>query len=649
MANYDKSTGNNGTLRMSITYSQSVANNQTTFTVKYYLINTNSATYFTGIGWSGNTAGVNRSGTVSMSGSGTKTLGSWTVTKTHNADGTLPSAARTFSISLSATGTTGVGGPTSNSVTLSIPNIPRKSSTSASSYTVTAGNTVSVGIARHSSSFTHTVRFTLGAATHSITGVGTSTSYKVPENWINQIPNATSRVGTITLTTYSGSTNIGSSSVPFTVKVPTDVVPDVGTVTLTRNNKDTPAAWGIWVQNHSAAEIEVVGATAGQGANVSTIKTVVGSRTKWGDQVSFDISGSGTMNFITTVTDTRGRTASVTNTITVEPYAPISLQDISISRGNPNGSSPFDPDAEDGLWGGVKVIYDYSPVGDPNGGWNSVKMSVRYRASNSGTWITAFTNVGVSQNTWERFGDASLSLDNSYIVEVTLSDQFSSQEYTGTVSTAFVTMDFLKGGKGVAFGKVSTIPDTVEFDFKSKFNKDVEFLSDIDMSGVVDFGGLVRHNSSTEFNGPVVFNEAPEFKNLPPAFQHSAGSQVITATSWTDMAITTATEINITLEKPTWYVFTYRAWVYATEAVDNGDGRIGMRLSGATTKTESSPGWGDVIRIRRDDRAEYTIHYQLNPGTTNVMVRGYRTGSTGTVSVNYQVFRAVPMYPGYVA
>lgn len=469
MANYDKSTGNNGTLRMSITYSQSVANNQTTFTVKYYLINTNSATYFTNESWSGNTAGTNRSGTVSISGSGTKTLGSWTVTKTHNADGTLPTAARTFSIYLSDTGTIGVGGPTSNSVTLTIPAIPRKSSTSASSYSVTAGNAVSVGISRHSTSFTHTVRFTLGAATHSITGVGTSTSYTVPENWINQIPNATSRVGTITLTTYSGSTNIGSSSVPFTVRVPTDVVPTVGTVTLTRNNKDTPAAWGVWVQNHSAAEIEVVGSTGGQGANVSTIKTVVGNWTKWGDQVSFDISGSGTMDFVTTVTDTRGRSASATNTITVEPYEPISLQNISISRGNPNGSSPFDPDAEDGLWGGVKVFYGHTSIG----GRNFVKMSVRYRASNSGTWTTAFTDAGVSQNTWERFGDASLSLDNSYIVEVTLSDQFSSQEYTGTISTAFVTMDFLKGGKGVAFGKVSTIPDTVEFDFNVRFNKSV--------------------------------------------------------------------------------------------------------------------------------------------------------------------------------
>lgn len=643
MANYDKSTGNNGTLRMSITYSQSVANNQTTFTVKYYLINTNSSTRFSNKSWSGNTAGTNRSGTVSISGSGTRTLGSWTVTKTHNADGTLPAAARTFSIYLSDTNTIGVGGPTSNSVTLSIPTIPRKSSTSASSYSVTAGNSVSVGISRHSSSFTHTVRFTLGAATHSITGVGTSTSYTVPENWINQIPNATSRVGSITLTTYSGSTNIGSSSVPFTVRVPTDVVPNVGTVTLTRNNKDTPAAWGVWVQNHSAAEIEVVGATGGQGANVSTIKTVVGNGTKWGAQVSFDISGSGTMNFITTVTDTRGRTASVTNTITVEPYEPITLQNIYISRGNPSGSSHFVPDAEDGTWGGVRVNYGYSPVGDPNGGLNYVKMSVRYRTSNSGIWTTALTDTEVTLYSWERFGDASLSLDNSYIVEVTLSDQFSSQEYTGTISTAFVTMDFLKGGKGIAFGKVSTIPDTVEFDFKTKFNKDIEILGDIDMSGVVDFGGLVRHHDVVEFD------ELVKFKNSAPSFEVTAGSFTVSATNWEDFNIS---PISITLTRPMWYRLSYRAWIYISGGT--GEHRIGINLSGATTKSPSYPTWGDVIRqcdVGTGTRDELNIDYLINPGTTTMQVRGYKTGSgsSNTHTVNYQIARAIPLYPGEIA
>lgn len=126
MANYDKSTGTSGTVRMVITYTQSAANNTTTFSVKFQIICTNSATYAYGKSWNGSTAGTSRSGKFDIDGSETVTVGTWTITKTHGSDGKL--SAQSFSFTMGATGTSGLAGPTTVSTSITPPRIAKKPS-----------------------------------------------------------------------------------------------------------------------------------------------------------------------------------------------------------------------------------------------------------------------------------------------------------------------------------------------------------------------------------------------------------------------------------------------------------------------------------------------------------------------------------------
>lgn len=123
MVAYDKATGAAGKLRINVTITQNLAANQSTFAVSYQVICSSSATFANGKTWSADAAGVDNSGTFNINGVQTVTLWSTSRTFTHDGNGNL--AAKTFSMTMGATGTSGLGGPTSHSVALTAPRIPK--------------------------------------------------------------------------------------------------------------------------------------------------------------------------------------------------------------------------------------------------------------------------------------------------------------------------------------------------------------------------------------------------------------------------------------------------------------------------------------------------------------------------------------------
>lgn len=128
MTVYTQPTGNAGQLILDITYTQDVATNTTTFTVKRIISCSDPQTFIYNLDWTGSDGGTARSGTAELAPAGSwspREVGAWTVAKVHDADGTLPAASRTFTFSIEASGTSGLGGPTTQSVTLTIPRIPR--------------------------------------------------------------------------------------------------------------------------------------------------------------------------------------------------------------------------------------------------------------------------------------------------------------------------------------------------------------------------------------------------------------------------------------------------------------------------------------------------------------------------------------------
>ena len=102
-----------------------------------------------------------------------------------------------------------------------------KSTIKASKSSIKPGESNTITITRSSSSYTHTIKYTVGKLTGTVVTKTTSTSVKVtvPLDAIIQSPNKT-QTCTITCTTYSGSTSLGSTTCTFAVAPysPNDII-----------------------------------------------------------------------------------------------------------------------------------------------------------------------------------------------------------------------------------------------------------------------------------------------------------------------------------------------------------------------------------------------------------------------------------------
>ena len=255
--------------------SQSVANNTSTVTAKVQLVSTGSSYTINSSASKSGSLTINGTKysftfTAALSGNQTKTLYTKTVTVAHAANGTKTcSFSATAGINVTLSGTYYGNVTASGSGTFNT--IARASTISSvtSSVSVNGTNVCTVNITRAASSFTHTVVFSFGSYSKTTTGAGTSTSYAIPTSWLNAIPNATSGTAKVTVTTYSGSTKIGSAvSKNFTLTVPASVVPTISGVTIAETVSGINAQFGGFVQSKSKAKITITAA----GALSSTIK-----------------------------------------------------------------------------------------------------------------------------------------------------------------------------------------------------------------------------------------------------------------------------------------------------------------------------------------------------------------------------------------
>lgn len=156
-------------------------------------------------------------------------LGTKTITVDHDSKGEA-------SVTLSAewhSGFTSQWTPSSLTVSgkVPLPTIPRASSLAVPALTL--GSSATLDVTKADSSYTHRITYAWG--THS--GVvsaetgATSITWTPPLELANDIPNAASGVGTLTITTYSGDTALGSQSYSFAASVPSSAAP-VATVAL---------------------------------------------------------------------------------------------------------------------------------------------------------------------------------------------------------------------------------------------------------------------------------------------------------------------------------------------------------------------------------------------------------------------------------
>lgn len=449
--------------------SQSVANNTSSVTAKVQLVSTGSSYTINSTASKSGSLTINGTKftftfTAALSGSQTKTIYTKTVTVAHNADGTKTcSFSATAGINVTLSGTYYGNVTASGSGTFDT--IARASTISSvtSSVAINGTNEVTVNITRASSSFTHTVVFSFGSYSKSTTGVGTSTSYAIPTSWINAMPSATSGTAKVTVTTYSGSTKIGSAvSKNFTVTVPSTVVPTISSVTIAEAEAGLAAQFGAYVQNKSKLSVKITAA----GVYSSTIKsyktTIQGAPFTAASFTSGVLTKSGTSTITITVTDSRGRTASTTRSLTVIAYAPPKITSFQGFRCLANGTENYE-----GKYAKMSINFSISPVGDKN----TKAYAIEYKLQSATTW-TALTSGSVyALNSSIVSASGPFGVDNSFDIRLSVTDYFGTVRSTFEIPTAFTLIDFNASGRGIAFGKVSEVTEGMEIDLPMSIYK----------------------------------------------------------------------------------------------------------------------------------------------------------------------------------
>lgn len=456
MANISKSYSNGSAIKVEYSYTQNVSKNQSTLTMTLYVHrdsygpswNTHCNSY---IRLDGSNV-MTYTGSFNISTSWVKIGSTVTKTVTHNADGTKSISITGF---FDSQGLTSKLDDLSCSGTVTLKTIPRASSISSITGD-TIGETVTIRLSRASSSFTHRLYYTFGDTKNRLlsSSVATSYSFKPSMNDCAYLPNSTSGTATIRADTYNGSTKIGSASKNFTLKVPSSVVPTLSGVSVTRVDGDVPEGWGVYVKGKSSAKVQINGAA---GAYGSTIKAYAISGGGYSGTTNPFTTGAlntaGEVTFTGKITDSRGRTASSSASITVEDYAPPVLTSVEAHRCSASGELQ-----DDGEYITLTAVFSGSTVG----GRNAITGKYR-RMPEGGDWTSLSSLSSGQAVVFPASGDSTFS------VEVQVSDAFTTISQAVVVNSVEFIMDFKAGGNGIAFGKAAEYDDLLDVQWDARF------------------------------------------------------------------------------------------------------------------------------------------------------------------------------------
>ena len=375
-------------------------------------------------------------------------MASGSTTVGHNADGT-----KSFGFSATFNPNNGLHGVITVSGNISLTTIPRSSSVSVGAGVI--GSAVTININRQSSSFKHTIRYAWGNKSGTIaTNVDTSTTWTIPLDFANDIPNSTSGTGTIYVDTYSGSTKTGTQSTTLTASVPISAKPTFSGVTLTDTNTAVRSllTGNNFLQIISNIQVTFNGQSGSYSSSITGYKAEIVGKNQTTDSNGgslgiMNFNGSATIR--ASVVDSRGRwsdTKDVTINV-IEYFAPILSFTALRTRETPNivqivRNAKIAPITLSGTQKNVMTLaFKVAPLG-----------STSYTADNgsaSGSWTTIASLTNSPANL---AGD--YPANKSFTIIGTLSDKFTSVEFSATVATESVVMSYDKDGR-VGVGKIA--------------------------------------------------------------------------------------------------------------------------------------------------------------------------------------------------
>ena len=373
-------------------------------------------------------------------------LMSWTGDIPHNADGTKTINIKAYQNCPNVSTLDYLYGSHNWAITT----IPRASTPTLSAGTVALGSAVTISTNRASGTFTHKLKYSIGALNGSIAdGVTDSYTWTLPATLAGAMTAATSGTLKVICETYSGLTLVGTKEVSLTTTVPNNLTyKPIATIASIVEGATGLSAFTKFIQGKS--KLVVTSSGAGKhGSTIAQIKVEIDTANYYGSPITSSvISKSGTVPVLVTVTDSRGYTGTTSQNVVVEPYAPPKINSFTAGR------SPTDQ----GVDLSAPVDFSISSIGNEN----TKRYILKYRES-GGSWVNIIDSTAYYARSFTHAVAGVLDTNKSYEVELSVQDSFATVIKTAPpISTAFELINFNASGKGIAFGKVSEL-DAVEF------------------------------------------------------------------------------------------------------------------------------------------------------------------------------------------
>lgn len=343
-------------------------------------------------------------------------------------------------------GSTLIGSYTTKTATASI-----KNATISSLPNFTIGNNFTVKLSVGSTHHTHKVNLYVGSTlVVSKTGIGSSTTFSLTtaqqDTIYKAIPSKTSVTITARVYTYSsGGTLIGSyQTKTCTASVSSSIKPTFTTITHDEYVSSVKNAIGSYVQTRSRLSLAITGAAGAKYSTISSYKiTFDGSTFNSRTATSGYIKGSGSLQIVGTVTDSRGRTASKTVTVTVLAYAPPKINSFTAIRCDSEGN----PDTE----GEYIKVYRAGTWNDLSGK-NPATITIKTKPRTSSSYVTKNTSNDPTSGFAKTVILNPYSIIQSYDVRIEVKDLFNTTISTKVLPTGQVTMSW--GRTGIGIGKI---------------------------------------------------------------------------------------------------------------------------------------------------------------------------------------------------
>jgi len=312
------------------------------------------------------------------------------------------------------------------------------------------GTAITIPITKYSSSFTDTLVISVAGTTiKTVSPISNGSTVTFSSSELNKIygllPSSTSATFTFALSTKSGSTTIGTHSRTAIGSINTSVIKPSLSYTISEAGV-VPTSWGVYVKNKSKLKF-VISATAGTGASIKSISSKIDGITYSGSEFETQvIKTAGNITASVAVTDTRNITSNSGRVITIVDYSEPKVTKATAIRCDVNG------DANDkGTYIRASLTASVSSVD----GHNTASFKFMYKKTTDTTWTeVALSSSGSTYNNYVIIPN--IDINNSYNAKFIIKDYFTEvTKIVGDVPTAFVTIDYLDGGKGVAIGKVA--------------------------------------------------------------------------------------------------------------------------------------------------------------------------------------------------